>query len=61
MAINWLAEKGFDPQPGARHVKRLIQKEIVNSLSKEIISGKITKNDTIVVDIVKGEIGLRNR
>ncbi len=49
-AVTWLAEKGYDPQLGARPVKRLIQKEIVNELSKEIIAGKVSKEDTIVVD-----------
>lgn len=49
-AIDWLAEKGYDPQLGARPVKRLIQKAIVNELSKEIIGGKVTREDTIVVD-----------
>jgi ATP-dependent Clp protease ATP-binding subunit ClpB len=49
-AINWLAEKGYDPQLGARPVKRLIQKEIVNELSKEIIAGKLTKEDTVKID-----------
>ena len=49
-AIDWLAEKGYDPQLGARPVKRLIQKEIVNELSKEIIGGKVSKEDTIVIE-----------
>jgi ATP-dependent Clp protease ATP-binding subunit ClpB len=49
-AIDWLAEKGYDPQLGARPVKRLIQKEIVNELSKEIIAGKLSKEDTVVID-----------
>jgi ATP-dependent Clp protease ATP-binding subunit ClpB len=53
-ALEWLAEKGYDPQMGARPVKRLIQRDIVNELSKEIIGGKISKEDTIVVD-VKGD------
>ena len=48
--LDWLAEKGYDPQLGARPVKRLIQKEIVNELSKEIIGGKVTKEDTIIVE-----------
>jgi len=52
--IDWLAEKGYDPQLGARPVKRLIQKEIVNELSKEIISGKILKEDKIAIDIKEG-------
>jgi ATP-dependent Clp protease ATP-binding subunit ClpB len=49
-ALNWLTEKGYDPQLGARPVKRLIQKEIINELSKEIIGGKVSKEDTIVID-----------
>ena len=49
--LDWLAEKGYDPQLGARPVKRLIQKEIVNELSKEIIGGKVSKEDTIEVDL----------
>lgn len=49
-AIDWLAEKGYDPQLGARPVKRLIQKEIVNELSKEIISGAVTGEDNIIID-----------
>jgi ATP-dependent Clp protease ATP-binding subunit ClpB len=50
-AIDWLAEKGYDPQLGARPVKRLIQKEIINELSKEIIGGNVSKEDTIIVDV----------
>jgi ATP-dependent Clp protease ATP-binding subunit ClpB len=50
-AIDWLTERGYDPQSGARPVKRLIQKEIVNELSKEIIGGKVSKEDNIVIDI----------
>jgi ATP-dependent Clp protease ATP-binding subunit ClpB len=53
-AIDWLTEHGYDPQLGARPVKRLIQKEIVNELSKEIIGGKVSKEDNIVIDI-KGD------
>lgn len=50
-AIDWLARNGFDPQSGARPVKRLIQKEIINELSKEIISGKISRESTVEVDV----------
>ena len=50
-AIDWLARNGFDPQSGARPVKRLIQKEIINELSKEIISGKIPRESTVEVDV----------
>jgi len=52
-AIDWLAKHGYDPQLGARPVKRLIQKEIINELSKEIISGKILKESTVTVDVDK--------
>ncbi|MCD6332312.1 MAG: ATP-dependent chaperone ClpB [Bacteroidales bacterium] len=49
-ALEWLAERGFDPQYGARPVKRLIQKEILNELSKQILAGKIANNKPIVID-----------
>ena len=55
-AVELLAEKGFDPQSGARPVKRLIQKEIVNELSKEVISGSISKDSVVVISAVKGHI-----
>jgi ATP-dependent Clp protease ATP-binding subunit ClpB len=55
-AINWLAEHGYDPQSGARPVKRLIQKEIINELSKEIISGRIQKENTVVIDVDKDHL-----
>lgn len=55
-AIEWLAEHGYDPQSGARPVKRLIQKEIINMLSKEIIAGKIQRNDTVTIEVEKNSI-----
>jgi len=55
-AINWIAEKGYDPQSGARPVKRLIQKEIINELSKELIAGKIPKDSVFTVAVEKGKI-----
>jgi ATP-dependent Clp protease ATP-binding subunit ClpB len=58
-ALDWLTEKGYDPQLGARPVKRLIQKEIVNELSKEIIGGKVSKDDSIVVDVKDGHLSFR--
>src|SRR5690606_35545888 len=48
-AINYLAEKGFDPQFGARPVKRVIQREVLNQLSKEILSGQITTDSIILI------------
>jgi ATP-dependent Clp protease ATP-binding subunit ClpB len=55
-ALDWLTENGYDPQSGARPVKRLIQKEIVNELSKEIIGGKVSKSDIIAVGVNAGHL-----
>ncbi len=55
-AIDWLTERGFDPQSGARPVKRLIQKEIINQLSKEIIAGKISKDSEVTITVSKGQL-----
>ena len=55
-AVDWLAEHGYDPQLGARPVKRLIQKEVINELSKEIISGKIRKESTVSVSVKNGRL-----
>jgi ATP-dependent Clp protease ATP-binding subunit ClpB len=59
-ALDYLVENGFDPQYGARPLKRLIQKEIVNLLSKKIIAGDIDKERSIVVDVFDGVVVLRN-
>ena len=58
-AINWIAQHGYDPQLGARPVKRLIQREIVNLLSKEIIAGRIMHNDKVEMDTENGSIVFR--
>ncbi len=50
-AIQWLAATGFDPSYGARPIKRLIQKKVLNELSKELLSGKIERNTDIVMDV----------
>ena len=49
-AMNWMAELGYDPQFGARPMKRVIQNELVNELSKFLLSGKADEGDTIKVD-----------
>ncbi|GET44782.1 ATP-dependent chaperone ClpB [Capnocytophaga felis] len=59
-AINYLAEKGFDPQFGARPVKRTIQKEVLNQLSKEILSGKVHKDSAILLDSFGNQLVFRN-
>ncbi len=49
-AMDYLVDSGYDPQYGARPVKRLLQREITNELSKEILSGKIDKDHRVVID-----------
>jgi ATP-dependent Clp protease ATP-binding subunit ClpB len=50
-ALDYLAKVGFDPQFGARPLKRVIQREILNELSKQILAGKVNKDDLIAIDI----------
>src|SRR5687768_3449915 len=52
--VDYLAENGFDPQFGARPLKRLIQKDVVNSLSKRILAGDIDKSHPVLVDVFDG-------
>lgn len=59
-AVAWLAEKGFDPLFGARPVKRLIQKEIVNELSKSVIAGTIDKEKAVRIDVRAGVLVIVN-
>ena len=59
-AIDYLAENGFDPQFGARPLKRLIQKEIVNQLSKRILAGDIDKTRPVKMDVFDGVVVFRN-
>jgi len=58
--IDYLAENGFDPQFGARPLKRLIQKEIVNQLSKRILAGDIDRTAPVLVDVFDGVVVFRN-
>lgn len=60
-AVSWLAERGFDPQYGARPVKRLIQKEVLNKLSKEILSGNITTDSVVLLDAFDEALVFRNQ
>jgi ATP-dependent Clp protease ATP-binding subunit ClpB len=59
-ALDFLAEQGFDPQFGARPLKRLIQKEIVNQLSKRILAGDIDKTHPVLVDVFDNTVVFRN-
>ena len=58
--VEYLSEQGFDLQLGARPLKRLIQKIVVNELSKKILSGEIDKTKKILIDIFDGVIVFRN-
>jgi len=58
--IDYLAENGFDPQFGARPLKRLIQKEIINQLSKRILAGDIDRTVPVLVDVFDGVVVFRN-
>jgi ATP-dependent Clp protease ATP-binding subunit ClpB len=58
--LDFLAENGYDPQFGARPLKRLIQKEIVNNLSKKILAGDIDKAHPVLVDVFDGVVVFRN-
>jgi len=58
--LDYLAENGYDPQYGARPLKRLIQKLVVNELSKQILSGSIDKSKPVVVDVFDGLVVFRN-
>ena len=60
-AISHLAEGGYDPQFGARPVKRVIQREVLNALSKEILSGKVTTDSIILIDSFDHELVFRNQ
>jgi ATP-dependent Clp protease ATP-binding subunit ClpB len=59
-AVDYLAENGFDPQFGARPLKRLIQKEIVNQLSRRILAGDIDRRHPVMVDVFDGVVVFRN-
>ncbi len=59
-ALEFLADQGFDPQFGARPLKRLIQKEIVNGLSKKILAGDIQRDHPVLIDVFDNTVVFRN-
>jgi ATP-dependent Clp protease ATP-binding subunit ClpB len=59
-ALSWIGEKGFDPQFGARPVKRMIQKYLVNELSRQILADKIDKEKPVIIDVKAGELSFSN-
>ncbi len=60
-AIAYLADKGFDPQYGARPIKRVIQKEVLNNLSKELLAGRIQADSIVLIDSFDQKLVLRNQ
>lgn len=60
-AKEFLATKGFDPEFGARPVKRVVQKEVLNRLSKEILSGNVKADSMILLDSFNNELVFRNQ
>ncbi len=59
-AIHLIAHEGYDPQYGARPVKRALQRLVLNELSKQIISGKVTAEKPVIVDVADGQIAFHN-
>ena len=60
-AVEWLAEAGYDPQFGARPVKRVIQRTLLNDLSKQILAEEVSRDSRIVVDVKDDKIVFENK
>jgi ATP-dependent Clp protease ATP-binding subunit ClpB len=58
-SLSWVSEVGYDPQFGARPIKRVIQKYILNELSKQLLSGTIDRENNIVMDVFDDQIVFR--
>ncbi len=59
-AIDWIAQQGYDPQFGARPVKRVIQKYVLNELSKQVLAGRVQRDAEILLDVFDNEVVFRN-
>lgn len=59
-ALDWLAREGFDPQFGARPLKRLIQKQVVNALSRYILAEQLPAETRLLIDVIDGQIFFKN-
>ena len=59
-AVDFLAEQGFEPQYGARPLKRLIQKEITNALSRKLLEGNLNKEKPLLIDVFDDKVVVRN-
>ncbi|MEO1013144.1 MAG: ATP-dependent chaperone ClpB [Bacteroidota bacterium] len=59
-AVTYLAERGYDPQYGARPIKRVIQKEVLNNLSKELLRGKVKAESIVLIDAFDDNLVFRS-
>lgn len=59
-AVSWIAHKGYDPEFGARPVKRVIQRQVLDTLSKRLLAQSVDKSNPITVDVKDGELEFRN-
>ena len=59
-AIEWLADAGYDPHYGARPVKRILQKYVLNELSRRILSGAVEKDSPVTIDVDNGSLIFTN-
>ena len=60
-ALDWLAQLGYDPQFGARPIKRVIQKQVLNELSKQLLAGTVNKDTEIILDMFDNKLVFRNQ
>ena len=58
---NYMSTKGYEPAYGARPIKRLIQKELVNLLAKSILDGHVHRDSEILIGVVDGQITIEDR
>jgi ATP-dependent Clp protease ATP-binding subunit ClpB len=59
-AIDWLAAMSYDPHFGARPVKRILQKQVLNELSRKILAGQVDKSKSIEIDVENDGLVFRN-
>ena len=59
-AVNWISQIGFDPEFGARPVKRVIQRMVLDPLSRQLLAGTIDKSKSIIIDMRDGELDFKN-
>ncbi len=59
--VDWISQLGYDPQFGARPLKRVIQREVLNELSKQILAGTVNKDQGIILDCFDQKVVFRNQ